>query len=361
MVVIAILLIVILLFIVLDREPQQIDDKNPEKPIAGEVGGVVRKDVIVVKDPEIPAGSIAIFYRTSMSSVKERLPVFVEDVNNGGGYATNIRWESSQNGVVRYIPSVDKLDVMGTTNSYSYSKGYISAHTVDGRVFLFRHRGDSSTLTEVDPRNAEVKGSIPIDDVDFAIVGDDVYFREEIRNDLFDKRTGGGELFMQSLKGGSPNVVLEYGDTSNKGRFYGVAGSLISVLSDYTTNTDSVRKHDLQTGQVIETLSENIPAGSYFEGDDALYQIIVNDKIYSIYRLSMQGERKLIIQLELEEGEKGLSVDEEDGKLLIVSYKSPFEAKQIALYEIASNKLGDISFEPFGSTSSPDYQFVILG
>lgn len=346
--------IVIILFILIVLILSSIPDETPPDNIQ------TPQKMEVTPEEIIPKGSIAIFYRTSMSSVKERLPVFVEDANDGGGYATNIRWESNENGVIRYIPAVNKLDVMGTTTSYSYSKGYISSHTLDGRVFLFRHRGSSSTLTEVDPKNAEVKGSIPINDVDFAIVGDDVYFREEVRKDLFDKRTGGGELMVQNIKGSPPKIVLEYGDSSNNGRFYGTANSLISVLYDFSTKTDSIRIHNLESGEIKQIIYENIPTGFYFEGDDALYQVIVSDKIYDVYRLRLDGNRDLVLELELEEGEKGISIDEQDGKLLIVTYKNIFDVTQILLYDIKSNMLEDIPFEPFGSTSSPDYQFVIL-
>jgi len=356
-IILVIVLVMILLFVVLN-----INTTNDSPKVIEDISINSSQETIieVVPKGDIPKGGIAIFYRTSMNSVEERLPVFVDDVNDGGGYATNIRWESNENGVIRYIPSVNKLDVMGTTTSYSYSKAYISVHTIDGRVFLFRHRGGSSTLSEVDSRNAETKGSIPIDDVDFAVIGDDVYFREEIRKDLFDKRTGGGELFIQNLKEDSPRMVLDYGDSSNKGRFYGVSGSLISVLSDYSTEKDTIRIHNLQTGDIIKTIYQDIPSGFYFEGDDALYQIISDGKIYEVYRLSLQGQKDLVLKLELEEGEKGISIDQENGKLLIVSYKPIFEVVQILLYDMASNSLEEVPFEPFGSTSSPDYQFVIL-
>ena len=111
---------------------------------------------------------------------------------------------------------------------------------------------------------------------------------------------------------------------------------------------------------MTETVYQDIPTGYYFEGDDALYQIIVNDKEYDIYRLSLQGERELVLALELEEGEKGISVDQEDGQLLVITYTDRFTATQILLYDIGSKTYEEIPFEPFRSRSSPDYQFIIL-
>ncbi len=338
---------------IIQNQPENQQQDIPKEPIPVEPVAPLEENV----DEKLEG--IAIFYRTSMSSVANRLPVVVEDRVTGDGYTTNIRWESSQNGVVRYIPSADRLDVMGTMTSYSYSEGYLSVHTIDGRVFLFRHRGGSSTISEIDPKTAETTGSIPIGDVNIAIVGNEVYFREEMRKDLFDKRTGGGELMVQSFSGDQPRKVLEYGDSSNEGQFYGAAGSLLSVVYDFPTDTDTIRLHNLNTGKAERIIHENIPTGVYIEGDDAFYQVITENQVYKIYRLSLQGERKLLLEIQLDAQEKGVSVDQEDGKLLLVSYGTS-AVKQVLLYDIASGSFEEVAFEPFGSSSSGDYQFVLL-
>ena len=107
--IVIIVVILILLFATLSRESTQtVEDRNL-KPLQGKIGEVINKETEAPIDSpieapvEAPIKGVAIFYRTSMNDVEDRLPVLVEDVNTGEGYATNIRWESHENGIVKYI------------------------------------------------------------------------------------------------------------------------------------------------------------------------------------------------------------------------------------------------------------------
>ncbi|GEM_PF-3181099 len=313
--------------------------------------------------PEIPSGSIAIFYTVILSDVASRLPVSVQYAGNeGGGYVTNIRWETTDLGVVRYIPAMDRFDVMGATKSYSYSKSSIFPITLYGRSFYFIERGTSSTITEIDPKSAKVKSSAPAAGARFAIAGDKFYFHEKVRTDLFDKRTGGGELMAQNLNGGAPVQLLAYGDSDNQGVMYGAGNALFSLSYDPGTKASTIRRHDLQTGKVTGVLHTNIPpGGQFFSGGDGLYHVTASGKIYTVSLYPLQGEVKGVLQVELDADEYGLSVDEEDRKLLLVSYGKDFKVKNILLHDLATDVTSEIPFKsPFGSNSVLDYQFIIL-
>ena len=305
---------------------------------------------------EIPRGSVAIFYRTSLSDVAHRLPVSVQDRSlSGDGYVTNIRWEADEKGVVRYIPAAERFDVMKTTTSYSYSKSSINPFTIDGRVFTITTRGDTSDINELDPKTAKNKAGVSINGNTFAILGDTIYYREKIRTNLYDQVSGGGALVVKKFNEIATQELLPYGNEDNKGSIYGVGGKLLSVYDE------SIRLHDLSTGRITQILHTGLADyGTFFAGDDALYQVTAENKVYRVHRYPLEGEARQVAEITLESGEKGVSVDEENGILLFVIYGDTFKVTSVILNDFSSGSVVDIPFETFGSVSSQEYQFVFL-
>ena len=324
------------------------------------------KNISEPAEEELPPGSIAIFYRTTIGESKDNLKGYQRTSDSQSifetGFDINIDIESTTKGVIRYIPSVGWFDIMDTTTSYSYSEASIAPFTLNGRVFIAKTRGDrlkTTTITEIDPKNAESKGSVSVDGVRFAIVGNDVYYKERINENLYGDYSSGGELMRVSF-GGLPEEVLSYNDEDNNGEFYSAGNNLISVIYDYQTQTDTIKLHDSNTGKVIKTLQSDVPTGSYISGDDALYQLVSVGTTYWISRYPAQGEGKPLLQLELDPDEKGLSIDQDKGKIMITSYNNQFKVIGLMLYDISTDELEDVEIEEFGSSSCLDYQFIVL-
>ncbi|MDO8624527.1 MAG: hypothetical protein Q7R47_00435, partial [Candidatus Diapherotrites archaeon] len=308
-------------------------------------------------EKSIPAGSIAIFYRANLSEVSSRLPVSVTDTS-GGGYVTNIRWDTSSSGIVRYIPSVDRLDVMATTTSYSYSTSSISPITVNGRFFTATRRTTSTSLVELDPKNATTKSTTVFDATNFAIVGGKVYYRDRIVDDFYGNRSGGGALMVQDLGTVTGTTLLPYSDPDNKGDFFTAGNALVSVVTDYDTKTASIRAHDLSTGKVAEELFSDVSAGDFFPGSDGLYRSVKNGDTYTVSRYKPDGTSKDLIEIELEAGETGFYLDEADGSLLIVSYGADWKVKKVSLYDGTAETERTIAVSSIGSSSAQGYSFV---
>ena len=305
----------------------------------------------------LPPGSTVIFYDAVYSSEQENLKGFQRTSHDGAAYETgfdiNVDVSSTDKGVFRYIPLTGWFDLMGTTRSTSYSTSSINPITHDGRLFLFRHRGSASTLTEVHPYSGEVLRTTPVGDGDVAIVGENAYYRSEVRTDLYDERTGGGEFMLQPLSGGAPTVLLEYDDPANIGTFHGTANSLFSATPDGT-----VRMHDTQTGAVRRIVAEPLGPGKFIAGDAALYLLHSENNAYTITRITENGAEGLL-EITLEPGERALTIDEASGKLLIVVTKQGNE-KDVILYDIATGRQQPVATIPFGQALPyEEYQFLL--
>jgi hypothetical protein len=321
----------------------------------------------VTSESAIKSGSIAIFYRATLDAVKNKLKGFQRTSHDGALYETgfdiNLNVESTDKAVLRYIPSVEWFDIMGTTTSYSYSTSSISPYTIDGRLFTIVSRSTVTTINEIDPKTAKLKGSVSLQGgtSSYAIVGNDVYYRIKESTDFYGKHSGGGQLMKQSLLGGSPEEILPYGDPDNSGRLYSAGNNLVSVVyNDSSLQTDTIFLHDTATGKVTKTLYTGVPTGLYLSADDALYELSLIDNVYWITRYPVEGE-PTTLPLELETGESGLSIDAENGVVLIVTYNDSNVVSVQSYDMVNGGSLRSVNIEPFGSSYSKDsYQFVFL-
>ncbi|MBI5553279.1 MAG: hypothetical protein HY917_00905 [Candidatus Diapherotrites archaeon] len=297
---------------------------------------------------------MAIFFRAYLSDVERRLP------------GTTIRWESSSKGVVRYVPVTNGFEVMDTTTSTSYSESTIYPLTMDNRLFIVTRRSTDTALRELNPKTGDTLHSISFDSINFTVVNDLVFFRDRIQNDFRGDRSAGGAIMVQSLNGGSATELLAYGDPDNAGELYTAGQALVSVTRDFSDNTSnatitrSVRRHDLATGRVSQVLFEGLPDGTFISGSDALYQLVQDGRLFQVNRIPLNGPATAVLEVELEEGERGLSLDEVNGQLVLIAYDSDFKVKNVFFHSLATNETTEIPAQDFAGTRVQEFQALEL-
>ena len=268
--------------------------------------------------PELPSGAIALFYRVSFGSDTERITVI-------GG---DIRWETSSKGIVRYIPEIDRYDIIKTISSPSYAKSSIYPITVGGRLYAIRDWGSEWTskdthfgIEELDPVTGRTLASTDINAEWFTISGDDIYYMSEVRTDLFGKPTGGGRLMVKNLATGGGSQIADEAE-----RFRAIGGSLISF------GDSGVSRHSATTGigRPIAPFDSALLAdiwphvGRIFTGDSAIYWAIERGPgVVVVIALYSNGETKAVAEIEFDPDETDLVVDGQDGLVLIGAISSP--------------------------------------
>lgn len=283
---------------------------------------------------DIPSGSLAIFYSDVLSSIEEYV-------------ALNIKWERTDKGVIRYIPAAGRWDVMGSTSSTDYSKTAIYQLTSGGRFFTITDYGGDWTakskgflIAEKDPKTAVLITQVSITAETFAIVGNQIFYRDEAKMNLYGDYSSGGDLKRYSFGSNDlPATLLSYDDPHNKGLLFGIGEHLISVINDGTTM--SVREHGLTTGKMIKTLHDNIPfhlGEKYAMGENGLYRLWQEGKKINIEHFPLSGPATLVMDVDLEGEEMGVDLDENGGKLVLFAYK-PGKISERDVYDLASGKL----------------------
>ncbi len=349
---------------------------NTELPVDSNKEKIETKIEEKVKAEEVPVGSIALFYSTSMQTVQDKLTAVVDEVEGGlvvGGYVKNITWESHQIGVLRYAPEVDRLDVIKTASSPSYAKKALYPFTFNNKLYVLSDWGadwaiknDQFNIEEIDPRTGIAKSaSITFYGGNFAIIGDKLYYRKTVKEDLFGKKIGGGQLIVKSFKDSVEKELLSASDPSNKGILYGVGNNLLSVVYDEGTKTSSIKQLNLETARVEKTLHEGIPSGQIYGGSDALYILQGEGQTKIITRYPLQGQLEDLFEVELDQGES-IQLDEDKGKILISTqvFKTGqgIVTRQLSLYNLALKEVKDIplkEFSPSGNTALGG-QFLIM-
>ncbi len=267
--------------------------------------------------PDLPSGAIALFYRASFGSGTERL------VFSGG----DIQWENNSKGIVRYIPELDRYDVIKTITSPSYAKSSIYPVTVGGRLYAIRDWGSEWTskdkhfgIEELDPVTGLTIASTDINAEWFTISGDNIYYMSEVKTDLFGKPSGGGRLMVKNLAAGGGSQIADKAE-----RFRAIGDSLISL------GESGVRRHSPTTGVARpiapfdSTLLEDIwpHISRIFTGDSAIYWAAERTPgMVEVIALYSNGETKAVAEIEFDPEETDLVVDEHDGLVLIGAISS---------------------------------------
>jgi hypothetical protein len=266
---------------------------------------------------DLPSGAIALFYRASFGSDTERITVI-------GG---DIRWETSSKGIVRYIPELDRYDVIKTISSPSYAKSSIYPVTVGGRLYAIRDWGSEWTskdkhfgIEELDPVTGRTIASADINAEWFTISGDDIYYKSEVRTDLFGKPSGGGHLMVKTLGAGGESQIADKAQ-----RFRAFGNSLISLgesgISRHSPTTGIARPIAPFDSALLEDIWPHI--GRIFTGDSAIYWAARRGSgVANVIALYPNGETRAVAEIEFDPEESDLVVDEHDGLVLIGAISS---------------------------------------
>ena len=291
---------------------------------------------------EIPSGTVALFYRVSFGTDTVRL-------RRVGG---DIAWESGRKGIARYIPSTGQVDVIKTITSPSYAKSAIYPLTLGGRLFAVRDWGADWTaknkqfdIEELDPRTGASMSSTDIHAEWFTISGNRVYFKSEVKTDLFGKARSGGSLMVKNL-GSTDESELPI----QKSSFVAVGDRLASAVGS------TVRMHDPSTGEVQAAI-ELAPGlidkiwptvGNVFYGDDAIYWAANTGRAgeVEIVRVPLTGAVERLATLSVEADETSLVIDQGGGRVVVgtVSSMPPrgIGIKRLLLLDMDEKKLEEV-------------------
>jgi len=211
---------------------------------------------------------------------------------------------------------------MKAVRSTSYSKSSLYPITADGRLFIIRDWGSDWNgknnrfdIDEMDPVTGVTLSSNDIHAEWFAISGDRIYFKSEVKYDLFGNPSGGGRLMVTTLGSIETEEIARTADF-----FRAVEGGLISFTSD------EVRLHDPATGSptaiaaMDPVLADNVwpYAQQVFTGDSAIYWAVQNAPLTAdIVSLAPNGTVSPVLSLEFDPEDVGITVDEHNGIIMI--------------------------------------------
>ena len=323
-------------------------------------------------EPLILSGSPVIFYTAHLGKDSDILPVQIQEVSpegeDLGGRGELIKVETDYYGIMGYFPQYEKNYLIHKTYSPSYASSFIYPLTHNGKLFLFQDWGVDEGKNEVkngwilDPKTGEQLQSLSFsgDAAQIALVQDRIYYRSTTGEDIYGKRSSGGDLYLLEL-GSSSRVLLEYGDESNGGRLLG--GDQL-----YSYGNGQLRTHDLE-GNIVEThtLLSNEEDYTFYSGETGVWYTVKNyglsgipappdEKSYSIYKYSSQGE-KFITRVTLDSDETGIDLDEEDGNLIIASYKdsarSIYTMSSVLIYDLVTTETKVIPVNQVITRTSP--------
>ena len=163
------------------------------------------------------------------------LKTLVNDPGTGNVTGTKfINLESQSRSLALYLPATRDATVIDTYTSPSYAPHFKRPYTIDDRLFISDKytNGGPLSLTEYDPRTLNRLGpwqtQNDVDDPNFALVDDQVYYRTNTEEHI--RFTGtiitGGEIIRSPLSDRSEQAVLtergSYFDLlASQGKLYG--------------------------------------------------------------------------------------------------------------------------------------------
>lgn len=341
-----------------------------------------------VKKIDIPPNTLMLFYFTSVGQGTESLPSLVSGTEYGGGYSNKhiyitgqpITWDTDYYAIIGHIPSLSQTYLVDKTTSYSYARSVLHVKTIDDRVFVLNERGDRNPgIKDIDVKDSLTGKKLkylslyPESSVgSWAIVGDTIFYHDPIvyGTDPYsfpiayaEKRVGGGHLYKRDLDATSSVKLLDYGDSSNVGKLYGVGNKLFTVDGSYNSDTKlttyNVREHSTSTGKIIKELT-SFPAPSidteFYDGETALYFSLKDPSAntYAVYRIT-SGEPEFLFSVTLRAGETGLGqVDESNGYLIVPILSSGTDT--LVIYNVDEKKgEEDILINIKGDIGSAEY------
>ena len=304
---------------------------------------------------DIPSGTLALFVSLSMDTRNESWPTV------GGA----VSWEETDTGLLRYLPTLELLDILATTTSFSFSSSHIYPLTVGGRVFVVNTR-TRKHIREYDPRTGVLLGTaceVATDDEfsGFAIVGERIFYID-----------GAGDLAVQDLPcNGTATTLLDANDHAINGRsMYGIDDQFVSV-GFRSPDQYEIRRHNDGTGAVDEVLltigGAEVFGSSFFAGDGALYWLRFDDRSLelAVVRYTLGGSPQVIITRTFTTAlNAGYTIDESRGKVLVV-YMDGFPASggeaRFLLYDGIAGAVEELAIDTsFYSQRIFGTQFLVL-
>lgn len=312
---------------------------------------------------QLAPNTVVIVYSANLG--KETTGVSNFDVSSGEvrtyiGTGTTITWDTDYRAVLGFIPSLNKTYNFHRITSPSYAKSYIYPLTKNNKIFILRDWGypketEIKDIVIIDPKNPEAKKYLsvyPVASADIAIVGDSIFYTDSIGYRSVPSLTGytsvrasGGDLYKLDFDSTGSKKVLDYSDPDNTGSLYGIGDKLASVYLNPESDEFEFREHSTTTGKISNTFYTipNVPDLSIYGGETGFYVVIKAPDLpnaYQIHQLKLNGDTKLLLNLELDSSSHYIEgVDEARGRLLISVSKTG------VMDEIAVYGLDDDSFE----------------
>ena len=305
------------------------------------------------KATDLPARAFAMFPTIKLGSQSDSLPV-------PGGV---VIWDTTDYGVVRFVPEVPRIDVMAATSSKSYAKSYAYAVTISGNLFVIRVGTDvnSVRITELEPGTGNIIGGCSFYSSSFAITGDKVFYLAKLQKDLFGKRTSGGELKMSKFPcAETHSTLLEFRSPANKGKLISVGDHLLRAVfvEDDKFEIRDINKNTGEVDRVLTTVSNEYLR--FYAGTDALYWLERSGPgAVKIIRYPLNSTPKPIVTLPYDDL-YNIGIDEEKGKVFIVfrANNEPY----FYLYDLGDDDLEQLTIDPslFSSYRDGNGQFLFI-
>ena len=304
-----------------------------------------------------PSNSLVIFYTAHLGRDSDSLPVQIQEVSpqgeNLGGRGEIITVETDYYAILGYLPEYDKTYLIHKTFSPSYASSFVYPVTKNGKLFLFQDWGIDEGKNEVkngwviDPKTGEQLHTLSFtgNAAQLAVVRNKIYYRSAVSENIYGKRSSGGEFYVLNL-GATPRMMLEYGDSDNQGRLLG-GDQLYSYLNG------QIRTHD-ELGNIMTTYQ--VPSeAEFYESETGIYYTIQDGNSYDVYKYSSLGGQ-FILSLTLDAGEVDVRLDEEDGNLIISSWKdssSGIALSSVLVYNLQTEESKNIEVNQLITRTSP--------
>jgi len=315
----------------------------------------------------IPPGSIALFATISGGTQSEFLKV----------EGANVNWDSTHYTFLRYIPEIKVLDEFGWTTSKSYAKSYIYGITAGDWVYVVRCSTDTGAkdITRLDPWTGETVGrfsSIVTDDIygGFTISGDRLIYRTKISKDLLGKRRSGGDVMAMEIGSDRALKLLDYADADNTGQYHAFGEELVTIVTSYEDARGITKNYDIYRVDpgtlAISELLYTFKSGDiirFHGGATALYwsHLDPDSGDTHIVRFPSSGEPPYYLTIS-ETTSQLLTIDESQGKVLIVFRDDTTESPSYYLVDLATNDLTELDIDRsfFSNSVYGNGQFCIL-
>ena len=318
---------------------------------------------------DIPAGSIALFATLSGGPKSDSLKL----------PGLHVSWDSTHYQFLRYIPEIPWIDEFDWTTSQSYAHSYIYGFTSGDWVYVVNRSSDTNrnTVTRYDPNTGMAKGQFPDIYVtgdwkfSFTVFSDRLIYRTKIVENLAGQRIGGGDVMSVEI-GGKPVKLLDYTDPNNKGSYHAIGSELITIVKTFDMSKPSHPQNGYDIYRVDPAtyiLGEKLFSYAakqyveFFEGETALYWSEKQSETGDIKVIRFPLSEQPYYFLTVSENSPGLiSIDESQGKVLVISVDSSPESPFYNLVDLENGTIMELDVDPafLSSYTKGNGQFYVL-